>query len=213
METLVIIDFETTGLSPGQGDRATEIAAIVLQDRCIVRRYQSLMNAGVRVPPFITEFTGITNEMVRRAPPAALVMNEVADFVGDLPIVAHNASFDQKFWEAELALIRRTSKQPFACSMLAARRLYPDAPNHKLGTLATFARLPNIGKAHRAMVDAEITTHLLNHMEDTVAQRFQIQPLSHAILRHIQRAKVTDLENSLQRLKLSLQKREEKGAR
>jgi len=201
VETVVIIDFETTGLSPTEGERATEIAAIVLQDRYIVRRYQSLMNAGVRIPPFITNLTGITNAMVRGAPPAAAVMNEVADFVGDLPIVAHNASFDQKFWEAELTLIHRTRKQPFACSMLAARRIYPEAPNHKLGTLATFAHLPSTGKAHRAMADAEMTAHLLNHMEDTLMQRFQIPSLSHAMLRHIQKSKVGDLANSLQKFK------------
>ena len=167
METLAVIDFETTGLSPNEGARATEIAAVVLQDGRIVRHYQSLMNAGVWIPSFITSLTGITNEMVRKAPAAAKVMGEVADFVGDLPLVAHNASFDRKFWDAELALVHRTCQQEFACTMLAARRVYPTAPNHKLGTLAAFARLPATGKAHRAMADAEMTAHLLNQMETT----------------------------------------------
>lgn len=194
METLAVIDFETTGLSPAQGARATEIAAVVLHDGHIVRHYQSIMNAGVWVPYFITDLTGITNEIVRRAPPAAKVMNEVADFVGDLPIVAHNASFDRKFWDAELALIRRTRQQEFACSMLAARRVYPSAPNHKLDTLATFAGLPSTGKAHRAQADAEMTANLLRHMEETLAQRFQIQQLSHALLRALQRAKASNIQ-------------------
>ena len=114
METLAIIDFETTGLSPNEGARATEIAAIILQGGRIVRRYQSLMNAGVRIPFFITDLTGITNEMVRNAPSSAKVMREVADFVGGLPLVAHNASFDRKFWDAELAVVRRTRQQEFA---------------------------------------------------------------------------------------------------
>ncbi|MBF0140580.1 MAG: helix-turn-helix domain-containing protein [Magnetococcales bacterium] len=199
METLAVIDFETTGLSPQEGARATEIAAVVLQDGSIVRRYQSLMNAGMRIPYFITELTGITNEMVRGAPPSTKVMQEVADFVGDLPLVAHNASFDRKFWEDELSRIRRASQKEFACTMLAARRLYPAAPNHKLGTLAAFAHLPDTGKAHRAMADAEMTAHLLCHMEATLVKRFQIPQLSHALLRALQRAKASDLDSCIRK--------------
>ncbi|MBF0211974.1 MAG: 3'-5' exonuclease [Magnetococcales bacterium] len=197
MDTLAVIDFETTGLSPGEGARATEIAVIVLEQGRTARHYQSLMNAGVRIPAFITALTGISNDMVRRAPPAAQVMQEVADFVGDLPLVAHNASFDRKFWDAELALIRRERPQEFACSMLVARRIYPEAPNHKLGTLATFARLPETGKAHRALADAEMTAHLLRHMEETLKQRFQIPQLSHALLRALQQAKASNLQPAL----------------
>jgi DNA polymerase-3 subunit epsilon len=102
METLAVIDFETTGISPRQGDRATEIAVMLVRDGEIVDRYQSLMNAGLRVSGFITALTGITNAMVRAAPPAAKVMREAALFVGRHPLVAHNASFDRSFWDAEL---------------------------------------------------------------------------------------------------------------
>ena len=98
MEVVAVIDFETTGLSPAQGDRATEVAAVIVEDGRVVDRYQSLMNAGVRIPAFIEALTGISNAMVRSAPPAGEVMREVSDFVGDIPIVAHNASFDAKFW-------------------------------------------------------------------------------------------------------------------
>ncbi len=94
METIAVIDFETTGLAPAQGDRATEIAVVLVRDDKIVDRYQSLINAGRGIPPFIEHLTGITNAMVRDAPPAKQVMAEVADFVGTLPMVAHNANFD-----------------------------------------------------------------------------------------------------------------------
>ena len=70
MQTLAVIDFETTGISPGQGARATEVAIVLVQDGRIVDRYQSLVNAGVYVPPFITQLTGISNAMVAAAPPA-----------------------------------------------------------------------------------------------------------------------------------------------
>ncbi len=98
MDTIAVIDFETTGLSPKCGDRATEIAVVLVREGQIVDRYQSLMNAGLRIPPFITQLTGISTAMVRQAPPAQQVMAEVADFVGEIPLVAHNAAFDAKFW-------------------------------------------------------------------------------------------------------------------
>ena len=116
MEIVAVIDFETTGLSPAQGDRATEIAAVLLENGKVVDRYQSLMNAGVRIPSYIEALTGISDAMIRRAPPVAEVMREVSDFVGDYPLVAHNASFDSRFWDAELARIQRARKQDFVCS-------------------------------------------------------------------------------------------------
>ncbi|MBF0141059.1 MAG: 3'-5' exonuclease [Magnetococcales bacterium] len=199
METVAIIDFETTGLSPNTGERATEIAVIVMQDGRIVRVYQSLMNAGVSISPFITSLTGITNRMVQQAPPAARVMRDVADFVEDLPLVAHNASFDRKFWDAELARIGRIRPQEFACTMLTARRVYPASPNHKLGTLAAWMPLPDTGKSHRAMADAEMTAHLLRHMEATLRERFKIPHLPHALMRTLQRAKASDIRSCIER--------------
>jgi len=68
VSAIAIIDFETTGISPNMGDRATEVAVVMLENGQVVDRYQSLMNAGVRVNSFITQLTGITNEMVQAAP-------------------------------------------------------------------------------------------------------------------------------------------------
>ncbi len=135
MERIAVIDFETTGISPGTGCRATEVAVVMLEGGRIVERYQSLMNAGVPVPAFVAGLTGITTAMLRSAPPVDKVMNEVAEFVGGTPLLAHNAAFDQKFWDFELSRIGRSRSQPFACSLLLSRRLLPAAPNHKLGTL------------------------------------------------------------------------------
>ena len=154
MEPIAVIDFETTGMSPGHSCRATEIAAVIVEDGRIVARYQNLMNSGAYVPAFIEGLTGISNAMLRNAPPAAQVMAEVAEFVGRTPLVAHNASFDQKFWDAELGLIQRQRVQSFACSMLLARRLLPQAPNHKLGTLRNVAlirALEQSGERQRAI--------------------------------------------------------------
>jgi len=186
VEVVAVIDFETTGLSPAQGDRATEIAVVILQDGQVVDRYQSLMNAGVRIPAYIQELTGISAAMVRAAPPVAQVMREVADFVGDVPLVAHNAAFDGKFWDAELARINRTRRQEFACSLLLSRRLLPQAPSHKLGALVEFAGLPVAGCYHRALADAEMAASLLLRLEEELRDRYKVREVSHALLRKIQ---------------------------
>lgn len=199
MEVVAVIDFETTGLSPDHGDRATEIAAVLLQDGKVVDRYQSLMNAGVRIPYFITELTGISDAMIRKAPPAADVMRAVSDFVGDYPLVAHNASFDSKFWDAELKCIRRSRRQEFACSMLVARRVFPQAPSHKLGVLVEFAKLPVAGQYHRALADAEMAASLLAHMEEELRRRYKVRDVSHELLRQIQKVNKHQLDRCVER--------------
>jgi DNA polymerase-3 subunit epsilon len=186
-ERIAVIDFETTGISPGSGCRATEIAVVIMEQGVIVERYQSLMNAGVRIPGFIESLTGISNSMLRTAPPAERVMNEVAEFVGLTPLVAHNAAFDQKFWDYELSRIKRNREQSFACSMLLARRLMPSAPNHKLGTLTTWAGLPNTGKAHRAMADAEMAANLTAHLSHELRNTHGISAVSHQLLCKLQK--------------------------
>lgn len=199
MERIAVIDFETTGLSPNSSCRATEIAVVMLENGCIVERYQSLMNTGVRVPAFIEQLTGISNAMLRTAPPAEKVMNEVNEFVGCTPLVAHNASFDQKFWDFELGRIKRTRLQNFACSLLLARRLMPAAPNHKLGTLTTFARLPHTGQAHRAMADAEMAANLMAHLADELRSKHGVRELSHDLLCKLQKVPAAKVSEHLQR--------------
>jgi DNA polymerase-3 subunit epsilon len=199
VEIVAVIDFETTGLSPAMGDRATEIAAVIVEDGKVVDRYQSLMNAGVRIPSYIEALTGISDAMIRKAPTAAAVMREVADFVGDYPMVAHNASFDCKFWDTELSRIGRGRRQEFACSMLLARRLFPGAPSHKLGVLVEFANLPVAGRYHRALADAEMAASLLARLEDELRGRFKVGHVSHELLRKIQRAPKHQLDQCLER--------------
>ena len=194
MDTIAVIDFETTGISPEHGARATEIAAVLVRDGVVVDRYQSLMNAGAWVPPFIEALTGISNEMVRAAPPAARVMREVADFVGGNPMAAHNASFDRKFWDAELARAGRSRVQDFACTMLLARRLLPHAPNHKLGTLVEFAGLPVAGRYHRALADAEMAASLLIRLEEELVARFRPGAVTHGLLCEIQGMPARELD-------------------
>ena len=187
MSAIAVIDFETTGISPGMGDRATEVAIVLLDNGQVVDRFQSLMNAGLRVNSFITQLTGITNEMVQAAPPAEQVMREAARFVAGRPMVAHNAAFDRKFWQAELARCGQDGAHPFACTLLLSRRLYPQAPNHKLGTLAALHHLPSSGRAHRALADAEVAAALLAQIQHDLQTRHGCAAADHALLMGLQR--------------------------
>jgi len=92
-----MIDFETSGMSPEQGGRVTEVAALRIVGGEIVDRFVSLINCNVRIPYYITELTGITQSMVDRAPPVFEVMPALLDFIGTDTLAAHNASFDEKF--------------------------------------------------------------------------------------------------------------------
>jgi len=193
MQTIAVIDFETTGMA-GAGGRATEIAAVLVRGGAIVGQYQSLMRTGAYVPPFIERLTGISNHMLRDAPAAEDVMREVAAFTLGCPLIAHNAAFDRSFWKAELSLaeVAMDPANEFACTVLLARRLYPEAPNCKLGTLAGHFELPSAGRAHRALADATVTAHLLLRMQRDLARRYADElgdcPVDHGLLSRLQRA-------------------------
>ena len=171
-DTVVVLDFETTGLSPDYGDRAIEIGAVKLVDGVLVDRFQQLMNPGQRISSFIENYTGITNNMLKGAPPCEEVMLEFRSFIDGYNLVAHNASFDARFLGSELGRVNQYQFGPFACSMLVSRRVYPNAPNHKLGTLVQYRSLPNDGTFHRALADAQMTAHLWLGMLDDIQDQY-----------------------------------------
>jgi DNA polymerase III subunit epsilon len=200
LKPIAVIDFETTGLSPAQGDRATEIAIVVLEGTQVVGRFQSLMNAGVRISPFIEAYTGISNEMIRTAPPASQVMSDAARFVGGMPLVAHNASFDQRFWVAEMARLGGDARTepPMACTLLLSRRLYPDAGSFRLGSLAAFHAIAPAGRAHRAMADAEVAARLLSRIQCDIRERYEVDEAPHELLLKLQRTSRKALPKAIQ---------------
>ena len=194
-DTVVVLDFETTGLSPDYGDRALEIGAVKLVDGVLVDRFQQLMNPGQRISSFIENYTGITNSMLKGAPRCEEVMSEFGSFIEGFNLVAHNASFDARFLGSELGRLSHCQHGPFACSMLVSRRVYPDAPNHKLGTLVQYKSLPNDGTFHRALADAQMTAHLWLGILDDIRDQYSfaeipfelMQKLSHTQKRSVQR--------------------------
>jgi len=155
----VAFDLETTGLSPN-GSRIIEIGAVKVLNGCLGETWQRFVNPGCRIPANITVLTGITDEMVRDAFPVEMVLPDFLDFVGDLPLAAHNIRFDMSFvhHDAVRMGIRVTNSQ--IDTVPVARRCFPNLPNHKLGTVAR--HLDVLGDAeHRGLQDAVVVARIL----------------------------------------------------
>ncbi len=197
---VIVLDFETTGLSPHYGDRAIEIGAVRLENDIVTDRFQSLMNPGFRISSFIEAYTGISNDMIAAAPPCEAVMDQFAAWIEAAPLVAHNASFDRRFLDSELGFIDRSRNSSMACSMLAARRVYPDAPNHKLGTLVSYCNIQTAGTFHRALADAEMTGRLWMLMIDAVRNTFGINEVTFDLMQKLSRTSRAQTPAYLQKI-------------
>ncbi|MBG6220046.1 MULTISPECIES: 3'-5' exonuclease [unclassified Janthinobacterium] len=162
---IVMIDFETTGLSPDMGDRITEVAALRIEDGRITDRYVTLINCNARIPSFITGLTGITQAMVDKAPPVTEVLPQLLEFIGSDALSAHNASFDEKFLRAESARLNLTpAHRSLVCSLKLSRRVFPGLASYKLGLLSSQLGIAFKSAAHRAESDAEVAAQVLIHI-------------------------------------------------
>lgn len=147
----VAIDVETTGLSPIKNE-LIEVSAIRYNGNEKIDTFSTLIKPKERIPYYITNITGITNEMVENSPKVSEVMEKLVEFIGNSPIVAHNANFDYSF-------IQNYSENSFSNNKLIdtvqiGRALYPELPNHKLGTIAHHIGIKEDG-FHRAEFDCE----------------------------------------------------------
>jgi DNA polymerase-3 subunit epsilon len=185
---IVMLDFETTGLSPESGDRITEVAALRIAGGEIVDRYVSLVNCGVRIPAFITSLTGITQRMVDTAPPAEDVVPELIEFIGADTLAAHNASFDEKFLIAEGARLGHDCRHGgLVCSVKLSRRVLPGLASYRLGELARVLGIAFSGTAHRAEADAEVAARLLLHIGRHLGDAYGLAPVAPELLVEINR--------------------------
>jgi DNA polymerase-3 subunit epsilon len=184
--SVVVLDFETTGLSPRGGDRITEVAALRVRDGRVVERYVTLVNAGVRIPSFITGLTGITNAMVAAAPPAQRVVRELVDFLADDLVVAHNAGFDHGFLRAECAHAGLSDRDyRTLCTMRLARRLAPGLGSYKLSVVAEHLGVSYGGAAHRAEADAQVAADVLHTIAGRLVARHRLSTLDPELLRAV----------------------------
>ncbi len=155
----IVVDIETTGLSKHK-HAITEIAAVKLRDKKIINRYQSLVNPECHIPSFITRLTGIDDEMVEDAPCIHEVLHNFLNFLGDDPIVAHNATFDYGFLNHNSYLhLHKELFNDKICTRKLANRALPDLPSKKLSHLCDFFSVEN-PQAHRAMSDAMSTSKI-----------------------------------------------------
>ena len=165
--TFVVLDLETSGASPKTGSAITEIGAVKVCGGQVLGTFKTFVNPGTPLPPFITELTGITDEMLIDAPRIESVLPLLFEFLGSdksTVFVAHNAPFDLSFLKASAALHGYTWPNFRVIDTVKAARFVltkDDVANYQLGTLALYSRT-EIAPNHRALDDALATVDVLH---------------------------------------------------
>jgi DNA polymerase-3 subunit epsilon len=170
-EPFVVVDVETTGGSPKQGHRVTEVAAVRVAGGQIRDTFCTLVNPERPIPGMISSLTGITNAMVAGQPRFAQVAPEVSRALDGCVFVAHNAAFDWRFICHELSMCTgMTLSGRQLCTVRLARKLLPQLPSRSLDGLALFFGL-EIESRHRALDDALATARVLIHFIDMLDEQ------------------------------------------
>ncbi len=165
--TFVVLDLETSGASPKSGSAITEIGAVKVCGGQELGTFKTFVNPGTPLPPFITELTGITDEMLVDAPRIESVLPILFEFLGSertTVFVAHNAPFDLSFLKASAALHGYAWPNFRVIDTVKAARFVltkDDVSNYQLGTLAVYFRT-EIAPNHRALDDALATVDVLH---------------------------------------------------
>jgi ATP-dependent DNA helicase DinG len=165
MPVIVAIDIETTGLDP-QNDAITEIGAVCFNGHRIESEWSTLVNPGRPIPPFVTQLTGITNEMVRAAPPIKAVIQDLANFVGNAPVLGHNIAFDLSFLRRHNILRLNDALDTYELAAV----LLPTASRYNLGALGQTLGILATGPHHRALDDARLTHAVYIKLLDLASQ-------------------------------------------
>jgi DNA polymerase-3 subunit epsilon len=154
MHPLVFVDLETTGAT-ATIDRITEIGIIEVDADGSVREWQQLVNPGTRIPPFIEQLTGISNQMVAKAPPFADVAEETLRRLQGRLFIAHNARFDYGFLKNEFKRLDIPFRASVLCTVKLSRSLFPEHKRHSLDALIERHGLAAEAR-HRALADAQL---------------------------------------------------------
>ena len=137
MRSIVALDIETTGLDP-QKDAIIEIGAVLFNEHRIEDEWSTLINPGRKIPPFITQLTGINDHMVVESPPIQKVIPELRQFVGDFPILGHNVGFDLSFLRKHALFRSNESLDTYEIASV----LLPTAGRYNLGALGQLLNIP-----------------------------------------------------------------------
>ena len=170
--TYVIFDTETTGFNPGLHDTMIEIGAVKMKDGAVIESFDELINPGVLIDSEITELTGINNNMVKDCPNEEEVTKKFKSWIGNLPLVAHNAKFDKNMLEmAYHKYGLGTLDNTILDTMIISQIINKDLKRHNLTALTknygiTFEENDGTGEKHhhRADYDAEFTGYVFFKM-------------------------------------------------
>jgi len=188
-----VVDTETTG-GMAALHRVIEVAALHVRDGIVLDRFSTLINPGRPIPPFISTFTGITDDMVRSAPSFNEVAAPLRRFLDRGVFVAHNAPFDYKFILHEYQRMGEVWARPSLCTVRLARKLFPELPSRSLRPLCDHLMIDIHGR-HRAAGDAEATTYVLNRMLKKMVVEHNVHSLPdvHSFLKPRRKTKTKDL--------------------
>lgn len=155
----VVLDTETTGLDPLSGHRVAEIGCVELMNHMPTgRTYQTYLDPEREMPPEAGAISGLTTVFLRGKPLFAAVVDEFLAFVGEAPIIAHNAAFDLGFINAELVRLKRPplSSERAIDTVAMARRRYPGAPASLDALCKRFGIDTSARVKHGALIDSEL---------------------------------------------------------
>ena len=153
-----VFDIETTGLE-AEKDKITEIGAVKIKNGTVTDAFSTFVNPGIYIPEFITKLTGITDEMVKDAPDTEKALDGFSEFVGGLPVVAHNASFDTGFIKYNVKKYGRKFGNAAIDTLQLSRSLFPELGKYKLNIVARHLGV-KLENHHRAVDDAGATAHI-----------------------------------------------------
>ncbi|MDE7121103.1 MAG: PolC-type DNA polymerase III, partial [Oscillospiraceae bacterium] len=167
-DEIIMFDVETTGLNP-YTDRLTEIGAVKLKNLQVVEKFQTFVNPGRPIPAYITELTGISDEMVADAPGEAEAVRKFLEFCGENSVLgAHNAEFDTGFLNRILQEHAIDFHYSWLDTLVLSQRVLTDLNRHKLDQIAKHLKLGKF-EHHRASDDAfmlaKIYANLAGRME------------------------------------------------
>ena len=163
--TLVALDIETTGLDP-KNDKIIEIGAVRFSGTKIEDEFNSLINPGKNIPPFISQLTGITDAMVRGAPPVEEVIEQLADFVKDAPVVGHNVKFDLSFLKKQGVLKQNKAIDTYEMAAV----VLPAEGRYNLRALRQSLSVP-MKATHRALDDTKVTQAIYHLMYQIILEQ------------------------------------------
>ena len=170
-DNYVVIDLETTGLDPCYSE-IIEISAVKYSNGVKVSTFSQLVRPEYPVDDFITNLTGITNDMLQNASMICDVLPHFLSFVSDSILVGHNVNFDVNFIYDNCELLHLPQfTNDFIDTMRIARKLFPDLKNHKLVTLASSLGV-SYENIHRSLSDCEATACVYDLMRTAVYEKY-----------------------------------------